>query len=224
MIDDYLPEITSLQLSPQQSAKIGALMEAYRDLEIKRMEDLLGCQYKIHVPVGTTNIVGYADRAYPDFIVETKCSSNPAFYTQKENLTYQLGTYFMANEAWESAIVEITRLPGQKTGEGKYIDEVPEEYQKRIYSEILSRPAYYFIGWDRKSRTYGVRFWRTEFDLDEVFSTYVHVLREIEEALKRGSWWKNNLACHVPTPCPFLPIKRTGVVSEEIYRRKEVNK
>jgi len=221
MGNDYLAEIRSLQLSPEQSAKIGALIEAYRDLEIERkMDGLLGCQFKVSVPIGTTNIVGYVDRAYEDFFVETKCSSNPAFYTQKENLIYQLGTYFLGNESWESAVVEITRLPGLRTGEGKYADEDPGEYQRRIYSDILSRPSHYFVGWDRKSRTFGVRFWRSEFDLDEVFSTYVHVLREIEESVKHGSWWKNNLACHVPTPCPFLPIKRTGVVSEELYLRR----
>ncbi len=217
---DHLNDIEPLQLTPAQSAKIGALTDAYRDLEIKKMDGLLGCQYKIHVPVGTTTIVGIVDRAYEDLIVETKCSFNPAFYTQKENLTYQLGTYFLGNEQWESAVVEITRVPGHRTGEGRYADEAPDDFQKRIYSDIVSRPAHYFIGWDRKSRTFGVRFWRTEFDLDEVFSTYVHVLREIEETVKQGSWYRNNLACHVPAPCPFLPIKRTGVVSSEIYLRR----
>jgi hypothetical protein len=198
-------------------------MRAHRDLEVLIDKDnLLGCQHKIYTPIGTTNILGYVDRAYDNHIIETKFSARPDFYQQKENVAYQLGTYFIANEAWEYATVEITRVPDLRTGKGKFSDESPEQFEERIYSDIVSRPAHYFPGWDRKTRTFGVKFWRTEFDLEEIFRTYVHVLREIQEAAKTGAWWRNNLACHVPTPCPFLPIKRTGVVSEEIYERRKV--
>jgi len=214
-------EIQSLELDPIQFAKVSALFRAHRDLEIHiKTDGFLACHYKIHVSVGDEQIIGYVDRAYEDHIVETKLSARPDFYKQKENLTYQLGTYFMANEAWEYADVEITRVPflKQKT------DESPDEYEERIYGDILSRPGHYFIGWDRKTRTYGVRFWRSEFDLDEIFRTYVYVLEEIKTTIRRGSWYPNNLACHVPTPCQFLPIKKSGVVSPEIYNRKEVIK
>jgi hypothetical protein len=218
---DYRPEIGMLQLSPKQTAKISALTRAYRDLEIQSPPDgLLGCQYRIHTPVGQNQIVGYVDRAYVDHITEVKLSVRPDFYRQKENIAYQLGTYLMANEAWESATVEITRVPTLRTGKGRYDNESPEEFEERCYGDILSRPAHYFMGWDRKVRTYGVRFWRSEFDLDEIFSTYVHVLREIQETVTRGTWYANNFACHVPAACPFLPIKRSGVVSEEIYERR----
>jgi hypothetical protein len=66
-----------------------------------------------------------------------------------------------------------------------------------------------------------VRFWRSEFDLDEIYSTYAHVLREIRETVKHGSWYGNPLACHVPAPCPFLAIKRSGVVSEELFEKRQ---
>ena len=144
----------------------------------------------------------------------------PNFPKKRENLTYQLGTYFMGNEAWEYADVEITRVPALKPKS----DESAEVYEERVYGDVLSRPAYYFQGWDRKTRTYGVRFWRSEFDLDEIFRTYVYVLEEIKTTIRRGNWYPNNLACHVPTPCQFLPIKKSGVVSPEIYNRKEVIK
>jgi hypothetical protein len=141
--------------------------------------------------------------------------------SQKENVTYQLGTYLMANEAWDSATLEAVRTPSLRTGQGRYSEEDPEEYEERVYGDIVSRPGHYFLGWDRKTRTYGVKFWRSEFDLDEIFSTYVHVLRELKNTLEHGAWYGNNLACHVPTPCLYLPIKRSGVVSEEIYERRE---
>jgi hypothetical protein len=220
---DYLAEMHSLELSAEQCSKVFALVRAFDDLEIQpSQEGLLGCQYKIHVPILRDQIVGYVDRAYEDFIKETKLSSRPEFYSQRENVAFQLGTYFLGNEAWDYADVEITRVPALRTGQGKFSDEDPEAYEERMYSDILSRPAHYFLGWDRKSRTYGVRFWRSEFDLDEIHATYVHVLREIRETVKHGSWYGNPLACHVPAPCPYLPIKRSGVISEEIFHKRQV--
>lgn len=222
---DHLAAIQSLHLSPEQAAKLHALMRAHRDLEVHINKDtLLGCQYKIYTPVGTTNIVGYVDRAYDAYIVETKCSARPEFYAQKENVTFQLGTYFMANEAWESATVEIVRVPALQTGKGRYSEESPEQFEGRIYSDIIGRPAHYFIGWDRKTRTFGVKYWRTEFDLDEIFATFVQVLEEIKRAAHSGAYYRNHLACHVPAPCPYLPIKRTGVVSPEIFVKRQIER
>ncbi len=220
---DYLPDIKPLQLTDIQQAKISALNRSYQDLEIQaRIDGLLGSQYKVHAPVGRNQIIGYVDVAFDNHIEEIKLSARPDFYTHRENVAYQLGTYFMADDQWDYADVKITRLPGLKSGWGKYDNEYAKKYEERVYGDIISRPGYYFIGWDRKTRTYGVRFWRSEFDLDEIFSTYVYVLEELQDTLRRGSWYPNNLACHVPTACAYLPIKRTGVVSEEIYQRKEV--
>jgi len=211
------------QLNDMQQPKTSGLIRAFQDLEIQTETDgLLGCQYKIHVPVGQNQIVLCVDQAYEDHFVENKFSARPDFYTQKENVACQLGTNFMGNTNWKYAVMKIVRNPQLRTGWGKYGKESAQEYEERIYGDVISRPAYYFIGWDRKSRTYGVRFWRSEFDLDEIFSTYVYVLEELQDTLKRGSWYPNNLACHVPTVCAYLPIKRSGVVSEEIYQRKGV--
>jgi hypothetical protein len=214
-----------LHLTPIQQAQINALTRAYRDLEITLQKSgLLGCQYKIHVTVGQNQIIGVVDRAHDDHVVETKLSSRPDFYRQRENLTYQLGTYFMGNDAWDYADVEITRVPGLQTGKGKYSDETPDAYEARCYSDVISRPAYYFQGWDRKTRTYGVRFWRSEFDRDEIYRTYVHVLWEIQDTVTHGSWYPNYLACYVPAPCQYLPIKKTGVISSEIFEQRQKEK
>ena len=216
MSKDYTKEISSLQFTPEQSAKVNALDRAFTDLEIHIDKDgFLGCQVKVTTQILNTNLVGYVDRAYEDHIVESKLSARPDFYQQKENVAYQLGTYFLCNEAWDYAIVEITRVPSLKVKDG----EEPEAYEKRIYGDIVSRPAHYFLGWERKTRTYGTRFWRSEFDLEEIYSTYCYVLHEIRQTVERGAWYPNNLACHVPAPCPYLPIKRSGVISEELFEK-----
>ena len=215
---NHYEKIQSLQLSTEQSAKLFALMRAFKDLEITlNKEGLLGCQYKVTTQILNTNLIGYVDRAYEDHIVETKLSARPDFYQQCENVTYQLGTYFLCNESWDYGILEITRVPSLKAKDG----EEPEVYERRIYGDIISRPAHYFLGWDRKTRTFGTKFWRSEFNLEVIYSTCCYVLHEIKETAERGAWYPNNLACHVPAPCPYLPIKRSGVVSEEIFEKRQ---
>jgi hypothetical protein len=215
---DPTEEVEALQLTPEQAAKINGLARAFTDLEIHLNTDgLLGCQYKITSQILNTNLVGFVDRAYENFLVESKLSTRPNFYEHKENVTYQAGTYMIADGRWDYIIMEVTRTPSLRIKDG----ESPEDYEERIYGDVVSRPGYYFLGWDRKAKTFGTRFWRGEFDLEEVYSTYVYVLEEIKSALERGAWYPNSLACHVPSACAYLPIKRSGVVSEEIYERRQ---
>ena len=215
---DPTKETNSLRLTPEQAAKINALNRGFTDLELLlNMDGLLGCQVKVTTQILNNNLIGFCDRAYEDHIVETKLSARPEFYTQKETVGPQLGAYFMCEPAWDYAVVEITRVPSLKLKDG----EDPEAYEERIYGDILSRPAYYFTGWDRKTRTFGTRFWRSEFNLEEIHSTFCHVLHEIQDTVTRGAWYPNNLACHVPAPCPYLPIKRSGVVSDEIFEKRQ---
>ena len=210
-----------LLLTKFQEAKITAMIRAYRDLDIKSDTDgLLGCHYEINVPIGQQRIFGCIDRAYEDHIVVTKLSAKPDFYTYKENVDFQVGTYLMIDERFEYVDVKITRLPSLQTGRGKYQEESMEDYEERLYGDIVSRPASYFLGLNRKNRTYGIRFWRSEFDLKVILLSYVHIIREIKDTIKHQSWYPNHLACHVPTPCEYLPIKRSGVVSEELFTQQ----
>lgn len=219
-VPDYQNEIESLRLSDEQTAKLNALRRGFMDLEVSiNNDEFLGCQYQIFYPVGKHAVTGYVDRAYDDHIIETKLSVRPEFYQQKENILYQLGTYLLSNEQWEFVIMEIVRYPGMKMGQGKFSDESPEAYENRVHSDIISRPSYYFPGWDRKSRTFGMKLWRSEFDLDQVFRTYALVCDELKRAVIHNAWWPNKLTCHIPAPCVYLPICRTGVVSEEIYQQ-----
>ena len=84
---DHQQVIAPLQLSEPQQAKINGLARAYQDLDVSiNKVGLMGCQFKIHVPIGQEQIIGYVDRAYDDHIVESKLSGRPDFFKQKENL------------------------------------------------------------------------------------------------------------------------------------------
>ena len=209
--------INKYQLYPEQIAKLQALMRAYKDLGIELHEGG-ETQYQVFHNAGDTTITGYLDIAYEDSIAEVKLSASPDFYTNLENIHLQVGTYLMTNPEWECVDMLITRLPGLRTGNGKFSNESIEEYRLRVYSDIISRPSYYFIGYDRKMGRYGKRFYRGEFNFEGLEQTYHMVLKDMRHCIDNNLFYKNTLACHVPGACEFLPYLKSGVISDTLYR------
>jgi len=202
----------------EDQAKLRALARAYKELiDIGPGDDFIACELEITHPLNGTNIKGVIDRAYTSYIVESKLSARPDFYTHLENISLQGSTYLLANPEWEAVVVEPTRLPKMETGAGKFSDEDPDEYGERVYQDIISRPSHYFLKLNRKTGTFGVKFWRSEFPLDEIRQMYQVVYRDMKRCEEEDAWYPNELSCHVPTQCEYLPIKKTGVVSEEMY-------
>lgn len=222
---DKFNEIGNKNLLNEVSfARFHALCRAYIELELnqkKEKSEFVEYQKLIEIELENSKTIGYIDRSYNDYFVETKLSSRPDFYRNLHSITSQVGTYFLGNPDYKHCIVEITRLPGQRTGNGKFEGESPEAFEERVFQDIVSRPSYYFIGFDRKKRTFGVKFWRKEFDLDKLKRTYEHIEREIKETIANDSWYENYNACHVPGQCFYYPICSTGVISEEIYEMRE---
>jgi len=214
-------------------AKIYGLIQAHRQLEMEPYYEtkdggmFRGCQYKFEIPAvcvkdGDFSIIGYIDRVYSDHIIESKLTARPDFYFQIHNITSQIGTYFLSNPEYKYAVIESTRVPGLRTGRGKNSDESSESYKNRIIGEILSKPSYYFLGFNRDTKTFGKKFWRNEFDMDELLRDYTYVNQEIQRAMEDGdgAFYKNRKACYVPGPCFYLPICDTGVVSEGIFEMR----
>ena len=216
--------IEEYEISPFLVARVRALTRAFRAIGLSVItEDLLGCQYKMEIPliVARNKLVGHIDRAYCDYFIETKLSARPDFYTYKENIEHQVSTYFLGNPDFEYVDMEITRLPGLKTGKKQYSDEGPEAYGERCYQDIISRPSHYFLGFNRDTSRFGKRFYRAEFNLEETEQVYWWVCEDIERAVDQDRWYGNHLACYVPTECLYHPICKTGVVSEELFRERK---
>jgi len=122
--------------------------------------------------------------------------------------------------------MEIVRVPQLKqTGKNK--DETPEELQERVYQDAISRPSFYFIGWNSTTRRYGKKYFRTEFDLEDLKSRYLHVFREIFDARITNGFYRNDRVCNNILPgisCDMLSCCRTGNMSEAAYqiRKKKI--
>jgi len=169
---------------------------------------------------------GFLDRKYDNYFAENKLSSRPDSYLDVFFIQSQVATYFLADPALEYCVMEVVRTPMLKITKAEELNEDFKGYENRIYADIVSRPAHYFIGWDKDKRTYGKRFYRSEFNLDEVLHRYKRIFIEIHESLWCESWYRNDRACKGIMPgisCDYIGACRYNNASESVYeiRKKE---
>jgi hypothetical protein len=206
-----------LDLSELEVARFNAICSSFKKLQLaRRTDELYDLQTKIVIPGRNCNIVGYLDRSYEDHFVEIKMSAKPQYYQDPFNIAFQVGTYFLANPRWQYVIMEVTRTP-TLTWERDH--ETIEEYEVRLHKDIIKRAPMYFPGINRKQCTYGKKFYRSEFPLDEIKKTYEYVESEILGASRdcSGVLFYKSFQCTTPFPCDFLPICRDGVISKTLF-------
>lgn len=239
------PDITALinkyEISAFDVAKVKAVFRAYKMLEIQidpgyeiqakvEMELSFDCPENTEWPnrkLPPLLISGYYDKKWPNSFDEDKVSGKPENYLDPYFIQSQCGVYFMADPKLEFCTMKVIRRPDLKST-GKNKEEDADTYSERCYQDIISRPANYFIGFNRETRKYGKRFYRGEFDLDGIKSRFGHIFREIHQAHLYNGWYKNDRVCNNVLPgfsCDMLPIcSNADHMSEERYeiRKRKV--
>ena len=95
---------------------------------------------------------------------------------------------------------------------------------ERVLSDVISKPSKYFIGFDRKKKMYGKKFYRGEFDIDAIKARYQQVALEIMSCRWTGNYYKNFKSCNniLPgIPCDMKTVCSTGNVSENMFRVRD---
>ena len=215
----YADVKTEFALEPYEVAKINGLMRAYQAIGLCEPQGIPQQLVK-SVILNAAVVIGYVDLGLFDGFNEYKLSARPDFYIQPENIYQQCGLYFMGNPNWNWCDMKIARTPGLKQDQRK--GETIDAYEERIFQDVLSRPSHYFPGYNREAKTFGVRFYRGEFDLDYLEKKAKIVAQEYRETIDRDAWYRNDMACKNPYDCEFLHIKKSGVVSDLLYEVKNV--
>ena len=226
--------INQYEIDDKDTAKVQGLYRAYKALDIQ-VEPGYDLQAKIDltIPFDQTwpdgspvemMMTGFYDRKYADHFVENKLSGRPEFYQDPFFIQSQIGTYFLADPNLKHVTMEIIRTPALKST-GKNKEESAGDYGERVYQDAISRPSHYFIGWNSETKTYGRRFYRKEFDLEEIKSRYLHVFKEIYNARFTDGFYKNDRVCNNVLPgiaCDMLSVCRYNNMSESIYEIRNV--
>ena len=225
--------INKYEIADRDVAKVRGLYRAYKMLEMQ-IDSGYELQAKINLvlpfnkvwgngsPVEVL-ITGYYDRKYSNHFVENKLSGRPDTYLDPWFIQSQVGTYFLADPLLEFCIMEIARTPDLKST-GKYKEENDEEYGERVYQDVLSRPSHYFLGYSQETHKYGKKFYRTEFNLEELKARYIHIFREYWEARLLKGFYKSDRSCSnvLPgIPCEMLSICRYDNMDETLYQIRQ---
>ena len=225
--------IDKLEIGDVPLAKVRAAFRAYKKI-IEPMAGKCTCQHNVTKEIAPGIFVnGIFDRKYKPLFVETKFTSNRKYYDNVFSLTPQVATYFMLELEVDRVIMEITTSPQLRRESKKKIDEPVEGFENRIYNDILDRPAHYFIGYNEKTGTFGIRFGRSEFDLELIRRRYISVWKEMEMLRKKPIHKDNNIWNYYMSECncfmygqkcEFKDVCVTGEISGNVYRYKDKSK
>ena len=232
-IRDY---INKSQMDEVSVAKVRAVYRAFKFfmkeglLEL-RLDGLVGLQeHFLYHHTDELIIHGYLDRLHTDYFTENKFTSNRQYYDTPWAVTSQIGTYFLAYPDIDYMYMEIIQSPQlriMKKGKKRKYDETIVEYENRVFNDIISRPSHYFVGFDRKAKTYGIKMYRTQFDLCEIENRYRCITKETMERANRCWWYmENGTACYMyGQDCEYKNICKTnGYPSPEIFEYRDENK
>jgi len=223
--------LTEYMVKDVDRAKLCALMDAWDSLEIRlKLNGFLSCQTEIAQRFDQTDgrqliVRGYVDRLYDTRFVETKLTKDPNRYNSLWDLHSQIGTYFLLMPNINECIMEITRVPQIRQKKEETIDD----YYSRIFQDIISRPGFYFIGWDISTRQFGLPpYYRNEMRLETIKNRYKWITQEIAERTERGAWYYEQGYTCSPyyRDCDYKPVCVVGGVdhgiNEVLYERNEI--
>ena len=219
-------------------AKVDAICEAFSSLiGVEQIDYSYSGQREFHYQEdGYPQIHGFIDLEANDksHFIELKVGKNPAFYTNPFWMRSQLGTYFLSNPEYKYGIVWAIKVPQLKRT-GQYKDESLEDYKDRCVRVMISSPAEYFPGYDKDTNTFGVKFYRTAFDIKEdenqyemslegLKKRYQMVAWQIQKCAEREYWYPNGNACLHPFECNYKRVCESGKIGMEIYEYREKKK
>jgi hypothetical protein len=224
--------VEEYHITDMEIAKVRAIKRAYEALEIgvdptyvlqAPFNQEIECEglYKDY-PV-KVRIKGYYDRKYQTHFSEDKLSSRPDNYLDPYFIQSQVGAYFIADPNLEYCTMEVVRVPDLKSV-GRFKDESPEEYCERAYSDIIARPSFYFLGYDKSKKRYGKKYYRNEFDLDSIKDRFRIISLMIRDCQAFDGWYRNDRVCNAVLPgipCDYKNVCRLNSMGEDLYKIKD---
>lgn len=162
---------------------------------------------------------GFLDFAKDDHFCELKVTSKPEIYKDKFMIEDQIATYFLSDQKYKYCNMLIIKVPELKIDKNEDI----YKYYERCRKDIIGRPYFYFgENFNAREKTFGMRFYRNDFNLDDLVKKYRFVYDEIKMCINKNYWMRRKSACLFPFLCEFKTVcELDGKIPEELYKHKE---
>ncbi len=214
-LDDLIEENKEFDEYPAELAALDGLLKAYCANSKSEFRGQPQFEFRWNIPDypkvhGYLDLVEYKDSSKPTIAWEFKYSTQDPSNWSRFILAPQLTTYFIGVPSLQRITARIIRVPQLRLGKEEKLDEFTE----RVYADVKSRPGHYFKD---------MNFWREEFDLQGWMETVRNLSREIGSLKYESQYYQtgNRDNCF---KCDFRDICESGVVSETIYRKREIRK
>jgi hypothetical protein len=207
--------------SEEQKEKhvVEVVAKAMKELELLPPDVDHEVKFRNHGATGTLDMVSKNRKWFG----EMKYTTKPDFYMNSFVAQAQLEWYFYLSPVFEYCYILPVRVPALRMQE---IKEAPEKFVDRLYTDILKRPTFYFPKYraDREECKWGLKFYRSEFDLTQLEWRINFCLKMINYLNKLEHFPQHKANCLSPSECEYISICETGNVSDVLYtidRNKE---
>ena len=165
----------------------------------------------------TISVEGTLDMVKGNWFGEMKYTAKPEYYLHTFSAQAQLEFYFFLSNLEVASVLPI-RQPALRYQDGK---EDMDKFLGRLRDDILKRPSFYFPYYDpEKFPKWGLKFYRHEFDMEDVHKRLRWWFKEIQKCRKYNYWPQRKQNCLAPFECSYLPLCESGAFNEAIYRIK----
>jgi len=162
----------------------------------------------------TISVEGTLDMVKGNWFGEMKYTTKPDYYLHTFSAQAQLEFYFFISGLEVASILPV-RQPALRYMEGK---EDVDKFLGRLKEDVLRRPSYYFPHYDPdKQPRWGLKFYRSEFDMDEVERRLRWWFKEIKKCREFDYWPQRKQNCLAPFECSYLSLCESGAFNEAIY-------
>lgn len=227
--DDSTKVVELVELIPEfEVCRIEAMWETMKMLGISHQESYAQrghAQHRGIMWLDERTPVSYVyDSKGEDYFIERKFTSSPKYYETVWAMQDQVGTYFLADDKMKYCIMELacypTIRPRFNATKNDPADTV-ESFTQRLKDKILEEPAKCFKGLNMAEKTWGLKFYRNEFDLDMIRERYLKRAQRIRDNVDAGWYEMNTTACEsiYGRQCEFLSICKTGAVGQRFKVR-----
>lgn len=162
---------------------------------------------------------GFLDFAKNDHFCKLEVTNKPEIYKDKFMISDQTATYFLSNPNYKYCNILIIKIPELKLDKNEDI----LDYYERCRKDVIGRPCFYFgENFNAQEKTFGMRFYRNDFNLDDLVKKYRFICDEIKMCIDRNYWMRRKSACLCPFPCDFKTIcELDGKIPEKLYKFKD---
>jgi hypothetical protein len=220
-----LPDLSELEdelgIYPVQIDAILGLIQGYEEKEFNTLKGKTQSHFRWRED-GCPQVTGYLDlEVYDEKIAyEFKYTSKPDAYSNKFVIQDQLATYFLGKPNLERITLRAIRVPELRLAK----NESHKDYRERVRQDFISRPLFYIHDYN---------YWRNEFNYNELREKYRMISQEILSLIDKGGqkyFYQSNgpNTCFGETTgtavgnCEYLNICESGVVSDQLYKKREI--